>query len=182
MNGGCTNAFPQRSSSSSSRIQNGDSNAMCLLRKDLEKQQPVQWRSTIKIVARTFGKLPESQTKNLLSEYKPKNRVESGFRTQMRHPTRCNNQSQNFIALSYRYCSTCFGHYYAHHQEPVKLPLQPLVSVWMWRWKCSQPWSAENTSTSTFIRKPEAATAVWRAPDDGHCNARNMLSSICTRQ
>jgi len=30
----------------------------------------------------------------------------------------------------------------------------------MWRWKCSQPWSAENTSTSTFIGKPEAATAV----------------------
>ena len=26
-------------------------------------------------------------------------------------------------------CSTCFGHYCAHHQEPVKLPLQPLVSV-----------------------------------------------------
>jgi len=24
---------------------------------------------------------------------------------------------------------TCFGHYNAHHQEPVKLPLQPLVSV-----------------------------------------------------
>ena len=45
-----------------------------------------------------------------------------------------------FIALSYRYCSTCFGHYTAHHQEPVKLPLQPVVSVWMWRWKCSQPW------------------------------------------
>ena len=22
-----------------------------------------------------------------------------------------------------------FWHYYAHHQEPVKLPLQPLVSV-----------------------------------------------------
>jgi len=29
-------------------------------------------------------------------------------------------------------------------------------------------------------RKPEAATAVWRAPDDGHNNARNMLSSVCT--
>jgi hypothetical protein len=29
-------------------------------------------------------------------------------------------------------------------------------------------------------RKPEAATAVWRASDDGHCNARNMLRSICT--
>jgi hypothetical protein len=62
---------------------------------------------------------------------------------------------RKFIAFLYRYCSTCFGHYNAHNQEPVKLPLQPLVSVWMWRWKCSQPWSAtaENTSTSTFIRK-----------------------------
>jgi hypothetical protein len=26
-----------------------------------------------------------------------------------------------FFALSYRHCSSCFGHYYAHHQEPVKL-------------------------------------------------------------
>jgi hypothetical protein len=32
-----------------------------------------------------------------------------------------------FIALSYRHCSTCFGPYNTHHQEPVKLPLQPLV-------------------------------------------------------
>jgi len=88
-------------------------------------------------------------------------------------------------ALLHRHCSTCLGHYNAHHQEPVKLPLQPLVAVRMWRWKCSQPWSttAENTSTSTFIRKLEAATAVWRAPDDGHCSARGMLSSVCaTRQ
>jgi hypothetical protein len=23
-----------------------------------------------------------------------------------------------FIALSYRHCSTCFGHYNAYHQEP----------------------------------------------------------------
>jgi hypothetical protein len=84
------------------------------------------------------------------------------------------------IALLYRYCTTCFGHYNAHHQEPVKLPLQPLVSVWMCRWKCSQPTTAENTSTGTLLRKPEAATAVWQAPDDGHCNARNMLCSICT--
>jgi len=28
-------------------------------------------------------------------------------------------------------------------------------------------------------REPEAATAVWRAPDDGHNNAQNMLSSVC---
>ena len=44
----------------------------------------------------------------------------------------------------------------------------------------NKPTTAENTPTSTFIRKPEAATAVRRAPDDGHNNARNMLSSICT--
>ena len=44
----------------------------------------------------------------------------------------------------------------------------------------NKPTTAENTSTSTFIRKPEATTEVWRAPDDGHNNARNMLSSVCT--
>jgi hypothetical protein len=47
-------------------------------------------------------------------------------------------------------------------------------------WAVSQQTTAENTSTSTSIRKPEAATAVWRAPDDGHSNVRNMLSSVCT--
>jgi hypothetical protein len=26
--------------------------------------------------------------------------------------------------------------------------------------------------------KSEAVTAVWRAPDDGHNNARNMLSGV----
>jgi len=44
----------------------------------------------------------------------------------------------------------------------------------------NKPTTAENTTTSTFIRKPEDTTAVWRAPDDGHSNARNMLSSVCT--
>jgi len=47
-------------------------------------------------------------------------------------------------------------------------------------WFVNQPTTAENLSTSTFIRKREAATAVWRALDDGHNNARNMLSSVCT--
>jgi len=50
------------------------------------------------------------------------------------------------IALSYRHCSTCFGHYNVHHQEPVKLLLQALVSVWIWRWKCSQLWSVSALS------------------------------------
>jgi len=48
------------------------------------------------------------------------------------NPNKTTNYMQQsvvkFIALSYRYCSTCFGHYNAHHQEPVKLPLQRLVS------------------------------------------------------
>jgi len=50
-----------------------------------------------------------------------------------------------FISFSYRHCSTCFGHHNAHYQEPVKLPSQPLVSLWMWRWKCSQPFSRLRT-------------------------------------
>ena len=33
------------------------------------------------------------------------------------------------LALPYRHCSACFEHYHAHHQEPVKLSLQPLVSL-----------------------------------------------------
>jgi hypothetical protein len=44
----------------------------------------------------------------------------------------------------------------------------------------NKPTTAENTSTSTCLGKPEAATAIWRAPDNGHNNARNMLSSVCT--
>jgi len=61
-----------------------------------------------------------------------------------------------FIALSYRHCSTCFGHYNAHHQEPVKLPLQLLVSVWMWRWKCSQPWSVTNRPRLRTLPPPHS--------------------------
>jgi hypothetical protein len=44
----------------------------------------------------------------------------------------------------------------------------------------SKPTTAENTTTSTFIRKPEAATEFWRAPDEEHNDARNMLSIVCT--
>jgi hypothetical protein len=51
-------------------------------------------------------------------------------------PNQMQKSIVKFIALSYRRCSTCFVHYYAHHQEPFKLPLQPLVSLWMWRWTC----------------------------------------------
>jgi hypothetical protein len=51
-----------------------------------------------------------------------------------------------FIALLYSYCSTCFRHHNAHHQEPIKPPLQPLVSVWMCRRMCSRPLSVSLTN------------------------------------
>jgi len=77
-----------------------------------------------------------------------------------------------FIALSYRHCSTCFGHYYAHHQEPrqtavaasgfrMNVEVEVLSAVvGLLVGLTSKPTTAENTSASTFIRKPEAATAV----------------------
>jgi hypothetical protein len=72
-----------------------------------------------------------------------------------------------FIALSYRHCSKCFGHYYAHHQEPVKhvaasgFRINVEVEVFSAVvGLTNKPTTVENTSTSTFIRKPEAATAV----------------------
>jgi hypothetical protein len=39
---------------------------------------------------------------------------------------------------------------------------------------------ANKNSTFYDGRKPDAATAVWRAPDDGHSDARDMLGSVCT--
>jgi len=52
-----------------------------------------------------------------------------------------------FIALSHGHCSTCFGHYYAHHQEPVKLPLQP-------PYECG---SRSVLSRGRFVSKPTTA-------------------------
>jgi len=42
---------------------------------------------------------------------------------------RMNVEVEVFSAVVGLLLTTCFGHYNAHHQEPVKLPLQPLVSV-----------------------------------------------------
>jgi len=98
-----------------------------------------------------------------------------------------------FIILMFIYSSTCCGRSPAHHQElndcsgSLWFCLRIVTTVVLCSWSgrpasgaTNKPTTAENTPTSTFIRKPEAVTAVWRAPDDGHGNARNMLSSVCT--
>jgi hypothetical protein len=42
----------------------------------------------------------------------------------IKHSNKTSNQMQQsvvkFIALSRRRCSTCFGQYYAHHQDPLQ--------------------------------------------------------------
>jgi hypothetical protein len=47
------------------------------------------------------------------------------------HSNKTTNQMQisivKSVALSYRYCSTCFGHYNAHHQELVMPEMMGIV-------------------------------------------------------
>jgi hypothetical protein len=89
--------------------------------------------------------------------------------TQIKHPTRCCNQSQNLLL-----CRTDA----AQHVSGITMPIirsqsNCRCSLWF-PYECGvemflavvgllvtdKPITAENTSTSTFIRKPEAATAV----------------------
>jgi hypothetical protein len=68
--------------------------------------------------------------------------------------------------LPFKYSSGCFGHPQTHHQE-----LQQLVG------RSARPQPTALLSPSSY-GKPEAAAAVVVAPDDGHEDARNMLSCI----
>jgi hypothetical protein len=75
-----------------------------------------------------------------------------------------------FIALSYRRCSTCFGHYYAHHQEP----FQTAVAVSDFRMNAEvDVFPSQHSYGNQRLQRQ-----FERAPDDGHNNARNMLSSV----
>jgi hypothetical protein len=82
-----------------------------------------------------------------------------------------------FIILTFVYSSTCFGRYPAHHQElndcsgSLWFYLRIVVTVVMYSWlggantRClltNKQTTAGNTTTSAFIRKPEAATAVQK--------------------
>jgi hypothetical protein len=86
--------------------------------------------------------------------------------------------------LSFRYSSTCFGHPHAHRQELNNCS----SSLWFYRQSVvvavllvvvrpARPRPTALLSPSSDS-KPEAATAVVVALDDGREDARNMLSCI----
>jgi len=83
--------------------------------------------------------------------------------------------------LSFKSSLTSFGRPHAHHQELNNCS----SSLWFYRWSVVVavllvvvgPTALLPTTTLPTV-KPEAATAVVVAPDDGHEDARNMLSCI----
>jgi ATP-dependent Zn protease len=86
------------------------------------------------------------------------------FKYSNKTPNQMQHSVVKFIALLHRRCSTCFGHHYAHHQELSQTAVAASgfrinVEVDVFP-ATNKPTTAGNTSTSAFIRKPEAATAV----------------------
>jgi hypothetical protein len=87
-----------------------------------------------------------------------------------------------FIASSPRRYSTCFGNFYAHHQEPFQTAVAasgfrmnavvdvfPAVVGWKRLETRPPPHSYENQRLQRQFEE---------APDDGHNSARNILSSV----
>jgi hypothetical protein len=86
------------------------------------------------------------------------------------------------------YSSTCFGRPRAHHQELNNCNSK----LWFYRWSvvvavllvvvgsAGRPARPRPTTllSPNSGGKPEAATAVDVAPDDGHQDARNMLNCM----
>ena len=111
------------------------------------------------------------------------------FGTGILHVIQINHQPDatvfQFIILTFVYNSTCFGHFPAHHQElndwsgSLWFYLRIVVRVVLCSWSGlpARPRPTALLSPSSD-GKPEAATAVVVAPDDGHEDARNMLSCI----
>ena len=76
--------------------------------------------------------------------------------------------------------STCFGHYYAHHQEK-RLRKQLRVEYAYTHLNCYDLSSPDYLDTTLHVfpcyrHTPHAVVYIVCSPDDGHNNARNMLS------
>jgi hypothetical protein len=79
-----------------------------------------------------------------------------------------------FIALSRRSCSTCFGHYYAHHQEH----LQTAVAASGFRVNAEVDVFPAVVGFQHSHGNQRLQRQFEVASDDGHNSARNMLSSV----
>jgi hypothetical protein len=89
------------------------------------------------------------------------------FKYSNKTPNRMQQSVVKFIAWSHRRCSTCFGHYYAHHQEL----FQTAVAL------TNRP-RLETHPPRHVYGKRRLRLQFERAPDDGHNNAQNMLSRV----
>jgi len=103
------------------------------------------------------------------------------------HTIQINHQLDATISpiyyLTFIFSSTCFGRPHSHHQElqlqqqPLVLPLERGDSSAVGRGPAGRPDHDQQHCYHHAPKvKPEAATAVVVAPDDGHEDARNMLS------
>jgi hypothetical protein len=66
--------------------------------------------------------------------------------------------------------STCFGHYYAHHQELATIEMAPA------RGTSPSLWQVAGLVHGYRFERPGRGMLQHPAPDDGHNNARNTLS------
>jgi hypothetical protein len=74
--------------------------------------------------------------------------------------------------------STCFGHYYAHHQELATIQMTPTcgTSLWLWQVAGLVHGCRFERPVRGMLHDVHIVQHPSQAPDDGHNNARNTLS------
>jgi hypothetical protein len=101
-----------------------------------------------------------------------------------KYSVKTSNQMQQpiviFVTQSHRCCSTCFRHNCAHHVVGLLVGRQCVLA------EPTHTVSPLSNRPRLETRPPPHSYGNWRlwqqferAPDDGHNNARNMLSGIC---